>query len=121
MSASFTTMPGALDVSGQQDTAQFCDQLQLAALLERLAHPAQQQDAHCSQEQQTQQQWQEQHIQQEQQPSEDGGGPGTDWVGDAAVPMSTSPGAAPRCAAAVRNCAGLLCRGAPGLLPGSTC
>jgi hypothetical protein len=95
--------------AGQPDkSAQFCDASQLAALQERLAQHSKQ-DTTGSQQQQTQtqqqphpqqqqhQQWHEQHSeQQQQQPMDEGEGEGEDWQAEDAVPMSTSPGTAPR-------------------------
>lgn len=70
-----------------EKTSQFCDPSQLAALQERLAGQTQQQQQQDSKQQQQEQE----HIQPGQTPSGE-----ADWAGDGAVPMSTSPAAAPR-------------------------
>lgn len=104
----------ALPAAGQPDkSAQFCDTSQLAALQERLVQHSkqdtsgsQQQHTHMQaqqqphpQQQQQHQQWHEQHSeqqQQQQQPMDEGEEAGVDWQAEDAVPMSTSPGTAPR-------------------------
>lgn len=73
-----------LSAGAPEKTAQFCDPSQLAALQERLAGQTQQQ-------QQDSEQQQQEHTQPDQTPSGE-----ADWAGEGAVPMSTSPAAAPR-------------------------